>query len=167
MDIHFLETLSSVTTETSDDLRRIRNEDSNPPMIEPKRRLPDSSITFRTGQIFQHRRYNYWAVICGWDPTCLAPPAWQLHMEISNLPRGPSQPFYHVLVSDSSRRYVAEENINTVALTSMEDEEEKRAIIGILCAVSDIGKQFKRVEIANARFVPTSELRHEYPDDFA
>ncbi|CAK9188728.1 unnamed protein product [Sphagnum troendelagicum] len=166
-DIRFLETLPpSSTASASDDLSRIRNEDSNPPAIEPKRRSSDSPVTFRIGEIFQHRHYSYWAVICGWDSSCLASSTWQLHMGVSNLARGASQPFYHVLVDDSSRRYVAEENINTVGFTSLTDEEEKRNIIRNLCAVPDIGKHFERVDITNAKFIPTPELRDEYPDDF-
>jgi F-box protein 21 len=165
MDIRFFEMISSPMTETNDDLCRIRNEDSNPPLIQAKRRSSDCPLQFSVGQIFLHKQYHYWAVICGWDLTCMASPLWQVRMGISNLTRGASQPFYHILADDSSRRYVAEDNINTIAFTLIENEDEKSTIVQNLSAADGIGRQFEQVNINNARFIPNIELRNEYPDD--
>jgi F-box protein 21 len=165
MDISFFEMLSSPMTTTNDDLRRIRNQDSNPLPIEIKQRN-NSLPKFYVGQIFQHKQYNYWGVICGWDLSCMASTLWQNRMGISDLTRGATQPFYHILANDSSRRYVAEDNINILAFTSIENEEEKYAIVKDLCATDGIGRQFERVDIINAKFIPNIELYNEYPTDF-
>jgi len=157
MDIYFFQIL--------DDLHQIQHNDLKPSSIEVKRRI-DSSPKFYVGQIFQHKQYNYWGVICGWDLICMASPAWQAQMSIANLIRGASQPFYHILANDSSRRYVAEDNINISTFISIENEEEKYSIIQKLCATDDIGRHFQRVDIINAKFIPNIELRNEYPDDF-
>jgi F-box protein 21 len=165
MDIKFFEMLSASTITTNDDLRRIRNQDSNPPPIEIKQRT-NSLPKFYVGQIFQHKQYDYWGVICGWDLSCTASTLWQTRMGVSSLTRGAAQPFYHILANDSSRRYVAEDNINTLTFNSIENEEEKYSIIKNLCATDGIGRQFERVDILNAKFIPNTELSNEYPGDF-
>jgi F-box protein 21 len=166
MDMHFFQILSSSSTTTvNNDLHQIQNSDSNLSPIEEKRRI-DSSPKFYVGQIFQHQQYNYWGVIYGWDLTCMASPIWQVRMGITNLTRGSSQPFYHILANDSSRRYVAEDNINIEAFNSIENDEEKYSIIQKLCTTDDIGRHFERVDIINTKFIPNIELRNEYPDDF-
>ncbi|CAF0836222.1 unnamed protein product [Rotaria sordida] len=165
MDIRFLEMLSSPLTTLNDDLDQIRNQDLNPLPIEEKRRI-NSPPKFYAGQIFQHKQYNYWGVICGWDLICMASTLWQVRMGITNLLRGASQPFYHILANDSSRRYVAEDNINTDAFNLIDDQQEKYSIVQNLCSIDDIGKYFERVDVINARFIPNNELRNEYPDDF-
>ena len=162
MDVRFFELLSSPMTQPNDDLR---HEDSSPPTAQAKHR--SSAVpTFRIGQIFQHAQLNYWAVICGWDLRCTAPLLWQIRMSVASLTRGSSQPFYHIVANDSSQRYVAEDNVNTSAFTSIESPEEKLAIVEMLCRVDGIGKYFQGVDLANARFVPTIELGEEYPDEF-
>ena len=55
-----------------------------------------------------HRRYDYYCVIFGWDPTCSASEEWMLQMGIHTLSRARTQPFYNVLVNDGSSRYAAE-----------------------------------------------------------
>ena len=164
MDLLFFEMLSSRMTITSDDIHQIRNQDSNPLPIEEKRRT-DSIPKFYVGQIFQHERYHYWGVIYGWDSICMASPLWQARMGVSDLIRGASQSFYHTLANDCSKRYVAEDNINILAFTSIKDQE-KSAILQELCLVDDIGKYFERVDIINGKFIPNIELRNIYPDDF-
>ncbi|CAF3723732.1 unnamed protein product [Rotaria sp. Silwood1] len=166
MDIHFFEILSSSMTTMNDDLLEIRNQDLNPLPIEEKRRI-NSLPKYYAGQIFQHKQYNYWGVICGWDLICMASKLWQVRMGISNLLRGASQPFYHILANDSSRRYVAEDNISTEIFNLIENHEEKYSIVQNLCSIDDIGKYFESVDIINSRFIPNSELRNEYPDDFS
>ncbi|CAF3469016.1 unnamed protein product [Rotaria socialis] len=165
MDIHFLEMLSSSMTNAFDELSQIRIQDANPLPIEEKRRK-NSSPKFYVGQIFQHKQYNYWGVICGWDLSCAASPIWQVRMGIPNLVRGALQPFYHILADDFSRRYVAEDNINALAFTSIENKQDTHAIVEKLRSIDGIGKYFETVDIINARFIPNMELRSEYPDDF-
>ncbi|KAK1863651.1 hypothetical protein I4F81_006205 [Pyropia yezoensis] len=72
---------------------------------------------YALGTLFRHRRYGYRGVIFGADPSCKAGDVWALSMGIDRLPRGRSQPFYHVLVDERDRPasvgicYVAEENV--------------------------------------------------------
>lgn len=163
-DTQFLQMLSS-SAAGNDDLQQIQEQDDNPPPIEPKRRT-DSAPKYSIGQIFRHLQYDYWAVICGWDAVCMASPVWQIRMGISNLARQASQPFYHILANDSSRRYVAEDNIDVSAFASLASDEERCAILQKLCGAEGIGRQFERIDVVNNRFVPNQELREEYPDDY-
>lgn len=49
------------------------------------------------GQVFRHKRYNYTAVITGWDPWCIAATSWISRMGIDRMEGGRGQPFYHAL----------------------------------------------------------------------
>jgi F-box protein 21 len=69
---------------------------------EMKRRGRDRSgknavITYKVGQVFQHKRYGYLAAIIGWDPECSSSELWIRQMGVDRLPKGRQQPFYHVL----------------------------------------------------------------------
>ena len=163
MDIRFFESLSTVPSEMSYDLHRVRNEDSNPSPIPAKHRSA-SIPKFRIGQIFQHTHHRYWGVIHGWDRTCTASTLWQMRMGISNLVRGPNQPFYHILATDSSRRYVAEDNMDVSVFYSMQDVELKSSIIEQLCNADGIGKYFQSFHSERRQFLITDELKEEYPD---
>ena len=55
-----------------------------------------------------HCRYDYYCVIYGWDYTCEMTEAWIHQMGVNQLPLGPSQPFYNVLVNDGTNRYAAQ-----------------------------------------------------------
>ena len=156
LDVKFFQRLSPSTT--IDDLRLGR--------IEEKRRQDNSPPEFCVGQIFQHRQYHYWGVICGWDSICRASAAWQVQMSVENLQRGALQPFYHILTGDCPRRYVAEDNIDIIAFHSLANDEEKQGIVQKLCAIDDIGKYFIQVDINRGKCVPNVELQNEYPDDF-
>jgi F-box protein 21 len=54
-------------------------------------------IKYKVGQVFQHKRYDYIAVITGWDPECSSSEPWIRQMGVDRLPKGRQQPFYHVL----------------------------------------------------------------------
>ena len=69
---------------------------------EMKRRGRDRSgknavIKHKVGQVFQHKRYGYFAAITGWDPECSSSEPWIRQMGVDRLPKGRQQPFYHVL----------------------------------------------------------------------
>ncbi|CAG8244730.1 unnamed protein product [Penicillium salamii] len=57
----------------------------------------NTSIRYAVGQVFRHRRYNYTAVITGWDSECGAGEPWMMRMGIDRLEAGRHQSFYHVL----------------------------------------------------------------------
>ena len=77
-------------------IQNIRKEDSKP--IQPKSRPPATSDTvqFKVGQVFRHRRYQYQAIIFGWDVECAAGELWIAQMGVQRLPRGRHQAFYNV-----------------------------------------------------------------------
>ena len=52
-----------------------------------------------------HCRYDYYCVIYGWDYTCEMTEAWIHQMGVNQLPLGPSQPFYNVLVLMLRRKF--------------------------------------------------------------
>ncbi|MCJ1390840.1 hypothetical protein MMC18_003701 [Xylographa bjoerkii] len=67
-------------------VRVMRAGDSIPKLIRERTEETSEHVKYRVGQVFQHKRYNYMAVIIGWDAE----------------------------VEDNSVRYVAEENIEIV-----------------------------------------------------
>jgi heat shock protein HspQ len=79
----------------------------NPPPAEP----------FEVGQLVQHVRYGYRGVIVALDDGCQAPKAWYL---ANNTRPRRDQPWYHVLVHDSSSvTYAAQ---TSLAADSSEDD---------------------------------------------
>lgn len=63
-----------------------------------RRRSGESkNVRFKVGQVFQHRRYRYQAIITGWDSECGAGEHWMRRMGIDRLQAGRHQSFYHVL----------------------------------------------------------------------
>ena len=77
-------------------IRTIRAGDAMPK--QPKRRTSaEESVSFKVGQVFQHGRYSYAAVIIGWDVECLAGEEWISHMNVDSLSKGRHQSFYHAL----------------------------------------------------------------------
>ncbi|KAB8342974.1 hypothetical protein FH972_022569 [Carpinus fangiana] len=115
------------------------------------------TVKHRVGDMFRHRRYNYSAVIIGWDPACMASQSWIDHMGVDTLPGGREQSFYNVFVEDQSTRYVAEENIGKVG-----GDVEPRIVPGPNL-MREAGKWFKRFDSREQRFV--SNMQDEYPDD--
>ncbi|KAI9717423.1 MAG: hypothetical protein M1812_004775 [Candelaria pacifica] len=108
-------------------------------------------VKYKVGQVFQHKRYDYQAVITGWDVECGAGEQWMQQMQVDKLSRGRHQSFYHALVEDRSIRYVAEENIEVVT------PEVPRGLMDVA------GRYFKRWDRSSSTFV--SNIRDEYPDD--
>ncbi|KAE8308693.1 Hemimethylated DNA-binding protein YccV like-domain-containing protein [Aspergillus transmontanensis] len=120
-----------------------------------KRRYPGRcDVKYRIGQVFRHRRYNYIAIITGWDTECDAGEQWMRRMGIDRLQGGRHQSFYHVIVQDRSVRYVAEENIELLTPNITELPTTLTAIAG---------RHFKRWDEETRTFV--SNIKDEYPDD--
>ena len=80
-----------------DQLRILRARDSASRQV--KRRSPaiTGHVKYRIGQVFRHRRYDYQAVITGWDKQCEMGENWIGQMRVDELPKGRYQSFYHVL----------------------------------------------------------------------
>lgn len=54
-------------------------------------------VRFEVGQVFRHRRYNYIAVITGWDVECSMNSRWMEQNLVDTLSKGRYQSFYHAL----------------------------------------------------------------------
>lgn len=76
--------------------------DDEPKQIR-RRSSENKNTRYRVGQVFCHRRYNYYAIITGWDTKCEADEYWARTMRIDNLPAGRHQSFYHVLYDTLKR----------------------------------------------------------------
>ena len=68
-------------------------------------------------------RYDYYCVIYGWDYTCEMTEDWIHQMGVNQLPLGPNQPFYNVLVNDGTNRYAAQ-GINVLYLVFLKNGSE-------------------------------------------
>ncbi|OLL24686.1 F-box only protein 21 [Neolecta irregularis DAH-3] len=160
MDVDILEQVISRlqnfndTGELSSQCRSIRSNDNTPLPIH--RRQNTSLISYRIGDVFQHKRYSYVAVITGYTEVCNTAEEWIRAMRIDELNRGRDQPFYHVIAEDGSSRYVAEENIRPI---------NDIASCEIFQDLEDIGKYFRRFNQETGRFVPAPDLEISYPDD--
>ncbi|TVY59301.1 F-box only protein 21 [Lachnellula cervina] len=132
-------------------LRVVRAADQTPKQITPRDTPAAHAIKYKVGQVFRHRRYNYMAVITGWDVECGMGTDWCAHNQVDLLSRGRNQSFFHALVDDTSIRYVAEENIEVI---------EPEVPIPLM---SLAGRFFKRWDQENHVFV--SNIRDEYPDN--
>ncbi|PCH02284.1 Fatty acid hydroxylase [Penicillium occitanis (nom. inval.)] len=120
----------------SEGLRVMRTVDEMAKTVHP--RGPEhQKVKYRVGQVFIHRRYDYQAIITGWDAECDAGEEWMRRMGIDQLQAGRKQSFYHALVEDRSIRYVAEENIQIITPTMSDLSSRLLAIAG---------KHFKRFE---------------------
>jgi F-box protein 21 len=54
-------------------------------------------VKYKVGQVIRHRRYNYVAVIVGWDVECGMDNEWITQNRVDSLARGRHQGFYHAL----------------------------------------------------------------------
>ena len=84
-------------TQLQDTVRVIRAGDSIPKQVKRRTREVSQRVLYKVGQVFQHKRYNYQAVITGWDVECGAGEHWMAQMRVDQLIRGRHQSFYHVL----------------------------------------------------------------------
>ena len=78
-------------------LQVMRTVDGLPKQPQWRPTSEDDGVLYRVGQMFRHRRYNYRAVITGWDPECGAPEQWKRRMGIDQLRAKSHQSFYHAL----------------------------------------------------------------------
>ena len=75
----------------------MRAGDSMPKQVKPRTKEILQHVKYKVGQVFRHKRYNYIAVITGWDVECSASEQWIARMRVNELPHGRDQSFYHVL----------------------------------------------------------------------
>ncbi|TGZ80158.1 YccV-like-domain-containing protein [Ascodesmis nigricans] len=162
MDVRFLE--EEVVPRVSGQEQRamlenvcnaMRCEDSEVKTGSTRDTKENSAVKYRIGTVFTHKRYHYTGIIHGWTPVCMPSgdsEGWVRQMKVDKLPKGPKQPFYNVLVTDHSPRYVAEENIIPINVDQPPTED-----------LDELGMFFKRWDPMERRFV--SNITHEFPDD--
>ncbi|XP_066546213.1 F-box only protein 21 isoform X1 [Amia ocellicauda] len=107
-------------------------------------------VQYSMGLIMKHKRSGYNCVIYGWDPKCTMSLEWITTMRVHQLPKGPNQPFYNVLVQDGTCRYAAQENL-----------EPHPAPLEI--AHPEVGRYF--AEFSDTHYTANEELQIRYPDD--
>ena len=79
-------------------LGAMRSSDNMPRPVQSRDAEAAQKVRYRVGQIFHHKRYQYEAVITGWDVECKANPEWIEQMGVNTtLSRGQHQSFYNVL----------------------------------------------------------------------
>ncbi|KAG2156620.1 YccV-like-domain-containing protein [Suillus bovinus] len=117
-------------------------------------------VKFFAGMVFKHAAHGYVGYIYGWDPSCAAAEDWIREMGVDSLSRGRHQPFYHALTQSGSERYVAEDNIRTTCLESVD-------VRRIFIDAPRAGRYFEDLTQVDgrARFLLSPELNAAYPDD--
>ena len=78
-------------------LETLRAGDENARPVIRRTETVRDKIKFKVGQVFQHKRFGYTAVVTGWDPRCEAGERWIARMSVDRLSHGRGQSFYHVL----------------------------------------------------------------------
>lgn len=79
-----------------DSLHVMRAVDEIPKQVR-RRAAEPRRVAFRVGQVMSHRRYQYRAIITGWDAECGAGEQWMRRMGVDQLQAGRHQSFYTVL----------------------------------------------------------------------
>jgi F-box protein 21 len=72
-------------------------DDAEPKPVHRRTDAVNGRVKYRVGQVFQHRRYDYLAVIIGWDTTCEMDEEWVQQMNVDSLDHGRRQSFYHAM----------------------------------------------------------------------
>ena len=80
-----------------DTIGPIRASESEPKLAKRRTQASRIKVKYSIGQVFSHRRYNYQAVIIGWDLECGATEEWISQMSVDNLDHGRRQSFYQAL----------------------------------------------------------------------
>ena len=62
-----------------------------------RRTAEHKGVKYEIGEVFRHQRYNYMAVVTGWDTECDAEEVWMERMGVDRLQAGRHQSFYHVM----------------------------------------------------------------------
>ena len=68
--------------------------DTEPKGIKDRTTFSEDRVKYQVGQVFQHRRYGYNAVIVGWDIRCEMREEWIQLMHVDQLRDGRNQCFY-------------------------------------------------------------------------
>lgn len=120
-----------------------------------------TSVKYRIGHVFKHRKYHYRGVIYGYDVRCERDAAWQAQMGVTN----PEQPFYYVLPdsADSIRlfggirlsKYVAEDNVGELDEEDIGKGISHQALVNYFEGFSEHGTKYK----------PNKRLTYEYAQD--
>ncbi|XP_058850317.1 F-box only protein 21-like isoform X1 [Acipenser ruthenus] len=127
---------------------------SHPAEPEVKRRSDKENreVQYSTGLIMRHKRSGYNCVVYGWDAKCTMGLEWITTMRVHQLPNGPNQPFYNVLVPDGTSRYAAQDNLE-LHPSPLEISHP------------EVGRYFS--EFRDSHYTDNEQLQICYPEDLA
>ncbi|RXM92667.1 F-box only protein 21 [Acipenser ruthenus] len=98
------------------------------------------------------RGSGYNCVVYGWDAKCTMGLEWITTMRVHQLPNGPNQPFYNVLVPDGTSRYAAQDNLE-LHPSPLEISHP------------EVGRYFS--EFRDSHYTANEQLQICYPEDLA
>lgn len=113
-------------------------------------------VDFYVGQVFQHKKYQYWGIIAGYDIICQQNAAWKERMGVNQLENGENQPFYNALVVQNGKLccfYIAQENVE-LNLNSVQPIQHE-----------DIEASFLEYDTELGCFELNDDMKKMYPDD--
>ena len=103
-DISLIERYISPLFQNSGELARIEDiigiikaSDTRAKQVKRRTLHENKHVRYKVGQVFNHKRYHYQAIIFGWDIECSAGEQWMAQMQVHELSRGRHQSFYHAL----------------------------------------------------------------------
>lgn len=121
-------------------------------------------VDYYVGQVFRHKKFDYYGVIVGWDRECIAPENWKKQNLGSKWQKMQKQPFYSVLTNKGDTRYVAQENIDLVGgnfkMTSTKNAAER-----INESNGEVQDYFDFYDESTESFHPRPAIKLLYPDD--
>lgn len=109
-------------------IQAMRDTDLRPKPTNKRTRETAQKISYRIGQVFEHKRYHYHAIITGWDLECTAVENWISRMRVDELARGRHQSFYQVLYVQYSDHWSLSELISLGSTTVVCDTSPKRTL---------------------------------------
>lgn len=90
--------MNAERNELHEALRVVRAADQPPKQLKQRDfAAAQEGVKYKVGQVFRHKRYNYLAVITGWDVECGMTSDWMEENNVDPLSKGRHQSFYHAL----------------------------------------------------------------------
>ncbi|MGH0143174.1 UNVERIFIED_CONTAM: hypothetical protein FKN15_077906 [Acipenser sinensis] len=120
--------------------------------IQHKSHPAEPEVKRRSDQENREVQSGYNCVVYGWDAKCTMGLEWITTMRVHQLPNGPNQPFYNVLVPDGTSRYAAQDNLE-LHPSPLEISHP------------EVGRYFS--EFRDSHYTANEQLQICYPEDLA
>lgn len=142
-----------------DQIKTIRTADSTPRQKRYRSKLKSiTRVRYRIGQVFRHKRYEYYGIIIGWSVDGITETqGWDDDGRLTNRTQ---QAFYRCMVGTdgSDHHVIAEDNMDVLDLSG-----GKSLPRDICDLVTMAGKFFRRYDSEQGQFV--SNMRELFPED--